>query len=229
MNLSLTKDKELRTRAKNWLYHIGVCTCDDDDIIQNAMIRLYDWHDKHPEVNEETFADVVWKRALNQAFVNWVVRTKSYRSMLERYADTLGVYAHREQYILEARVVLNQVIPELTESELLVILSLMESDFKVTWAAEEIGCSRQHVHQTLGRIRQRLSESYELPHNPASKGKAADVEYTWKRDNWNANHPTRTEVFDIDELAQEDFRDSKEEAKVWPVTIIKGEAYEQSR
>jgi DNA-directed RNA polymerase specialized sigma24 family protein len=231
MNLSERKDRDLRQRARQWFYVTGVLTGDTEDIIQNAMLKLYSWHEKWEDVDEETFADVNWKRCLNNAFVDWVRKNDSYQSMLERYADSITLYPKREEFILEARFALAVALPKLTHGELVVCLALMDNDFRQTWAAEELGVSKQYVNQALKIMRNKLTGVVEFNHNP-TKGEPFPSEYDWKSTGkfegttWAQNDPSKVEVFNLEEFTQDDFWDRAEAEKVWPVTIIKGEDYD---
>ena len=234
MNLTKSKVKELQDRGRSWLHYIGGLSNDTEDIIQNAMVYLIKDHTKRcAEVEPEHFADKNWKKMMHSAYVDWVRRTKSYAKLLERYADSINRFPDREVFILEARTILNRTFPKLTKGELSVILALMENGFKVSWAAIELNCYRQHVYQTMWRIRDRLAHEFDFSHNTSTEYNGPEVEYLNKRGiyfledtHWSMNHPTCTEVFDTEELTQNGFTDKEEAEKFWPVTIIKGEDYE---
>jgi DNA-directed RNA polymerase specialized sigma24 family protein len=232
MNLSLTKDEELRERGRTWLDFVGVPSGYTEDIIQNAMLFLIKDYKRVPEADEEEFANVNWKKMMHSAYVNWVRSTKSYANMLDRYANSLGEYEDRTVFILEARDILNKTLPLLTVAEHLVVLALMENNFQIKWAAKELGCVRQNVYQHLSRIRERLSPMFDLTHNDTDEYNGPEVEYRWKTgqrsdESWSANHPTCVEIFDTTEITTHEFIDREEAEKIWPVTTIKGEDYEQ--
>lgn len=233
MELTYQKDQELRRRARDWFYYIGFSSNDIDDIIQEAMIRLYRWYEDHTELEMEDFADKTWRKCLRNTWVDWVRKTGSYSKLLERYADIEAEHQKREHYIEEARHILLDVLPKLSDTELIVLIALMDNGFNKKWSAEDLGCHQSFIYRTLHRIRDRHAKDYDFTHNPHSQEAGAEVEYLWKEHDyyltegthWNMSHASKTEVFDVDAITQREFRDLAEEAKVWPVTIIKGADY----
>jgi DNA-directed RNA polymerase specialized sigma24 family protein len=232
MNLSTSKDKQLRDRGRAWFCYIGIVTPDGEDILQSAMLSLYKEHDHFSDVDQEIYADKNWKRHLDWALGDWIKKTGRYQAMLDRYADSLELYPDRKHFILEARNLLLESLPLLTETELVVCIALMENDFNAAWAAEELDCDRTNIYKAMSRAHKRLTKKFDLTHNPASKTESAEVEYLGKTGDylsedvhWKMNHPFKTEVFDIDDITREELFDREEAAKVWPVTVIQGEQY----
>lgn len=233
MKLSAAKDRELRDRGRSWLYYIGVISCDNEDIVQNSIIKLHNFHESYPDVDAEHFADKNWKKCLNQAYIDWVRKRGAYNSMLERYADSVSNQPEREEFIFEAREVLLETFPQLSARELEVVLALMENDFVQTWAAEELGVSKQYIQASISRVRTRLTPEFDLTHNPNAKGKGADVKYRVKRttnglvisnnETWTSFLSGETEVVLLEDLHREEYTDRVEAAKIHPVTITKGE------